>query len=186
MKSKLPENAKLVFRGELWEVYQWPQKMFDGSMATFEGLKSRKNSAKIIAISDGKIVMSKERGPNDENAHYALLGGGIDSNESPLNTAKRELLEEAGLKSEEWEEIAVIDVLNYPRIEFYVYIFLARNCIKIAAQKLDRGEEIELEAVDFNNFISNLRSDKERFGSSLNALIGDEDKIDKLRLRLGM
>ena len=59
MKSKLPENAKLTFKGEIWKVYQWPQKMFDGTTATFEGLKHRKNGVKIIAIHQGKIIMTK-------------------------------------------------------------------------------------------------------------------------------
>lgn len=38
MRKYIPENAKLIpaeaeckFRGELFDVYQWPQEMFDGS-----------------------------------------------------------------------------------------------------------------------------------------------------------
>ena len=39
----IPHNAKKVFNGILFDVYQWKQKMFDNSIKTFEMLK-RKSS----------------------------------------------------------------------------------------------------------------------------------------------
>ncbi len=36
---KIPPNAKRVFKGIIFDVYQWQQKMFDGSKETFEMLK---------------------------------------------------------------------------------------------------------------------------------------------------
>ena len=35
----IPPEADRVFRGEIYEVYQWPQKMPDGSVETFEMLR---------------------------------------------------------------------------------------------------------------------------------------------------
>ena len=32
---KLPEQAKKVFDGEIFDVYQWDQEMYDGSTETF-------------------------------------------------------------------------------------------------------------------------------------------------------
>jgi len=32
----VPEEAKLVFKGIIYDVYQWEQKMFDGTFSTFE------------------------------------------------------------------------------------------------------------------------------------------------------
>ena len=32
----LPENAKLVFKGVLFDTWQWEQELFDGSYSTFE------------------------------------------------------------------------------------------------------------------------------------------------------
>lgn len=46
MKKVIPDNAVLVpdaaqhvFEGMIFDVYQWPQKLFDGSEHTFEMLK---------------------------------------------------------------------------------------------------------------------------------------------------
>jgi hypothetical protein len=36
MAIKTPKGAKLAFRGVVFDVYQWKQRMFDGSYQTFE------------------------------------------------------------------------------------------------------------------------------------------------------
>lgn len=51
---KIPINARRVFKGIIFDVYQWEQKMFDGNFKTFEMLK-RPNTVEIIAIRDNKI-----------------------------------------------------------------------------------------------------------------------------------
>ena len=38
-KQPIPINAKKVFQGIIFDVYQWEQKLFDGTVATFEKLK---------------------------------------------------------------------------------------------------------------------------------------------------
>ncbi len=45
----IPEQAELKFHGVIFDVYQWPQEMFDGSTETFEMLR-RADTVKIIAI----------------------------------------------------------------------------------------------------------------------------------------
>ncbi len=110
----------------------------------------------------------------------------MEENESPLEAAKRELLEETGLKSDDWKELYVLDVLNYPRIDFYTYLYIARNCTKISEPKLDSGEEIEIEEVDFDTFMKNLSSNKERFGAAFSQIIENTEKITELKNTLGL
>lgn len=45
----IPEQAELKFHGVIFDVYQWPQEMFDGSVETFEMLR-RADTVKIMAI----------------------------------------------------------------------------------------------------------------------------------------
>lgn len=45
----IPREAELVFRGEIYKVYQWPQKMPDGSVKTFEMLR-RPDTVMVIAL----------------------------------------------------------------------------------------------------------------------------------------
>ena len=53
---KLPKNSKLVFKGDMFDTYQWPQKMFDGSTRTFEMLKRADTVHLIATTEDNKII----------------------------------------------------------------------------------------------------------------------------------
>ena len=152
---KIPPQAKKVFTGEIFEVYQWPQKMFDGSVATFEMLK-RPNTLQIIPTLGNKIILAKEEQPT-KSMDFTLLGGRQEPNEDPIRGAKRELLEESGLSSENWENYGVFSPIH--KMEWDIYYFVARDCQKIAQQKLDGGEKIELIEVNFNDFIDIVLSE---------------------------
>ena len=45
----MPEHAKKVFSGVMFDVYQWEQEMYDGSTATFEKL-TRPDTAQVIPV----------------------------------------------------------------------------------------------------------------------------------------
>jgi hypothetical protein len=99
-KSKLPipSHAKKVFEGVIFDVYQWEQKMFDGSVETYEKLK-RNGTVEIIAVTkDKKIIVLKESQPA-RSEFTNLISGRIERGETPLETARKELLEEAGMKA---------------------------------------------------------------------------------------
>src|SRR5487761_1525106 len=89
----IPDNATQVFEGQSLDVYQWLQKMCDGSTKTFEMLK-RPDTVQIVAIKDGKIVMVDDEQPN-RAACVHFPGGILDKDDvSWLAAAKRELVEE--------------------------------------------------------------------------------------------
>src|ERR1700739_4821656 len=97
----LPADAKMVFKGELFEVWQWGQKMFDGSIATFERLK-RQNTVQVVAVVDGKMLIQEQEQPDSAHPFISLPGGRCDEGEDELEAAKRELLEETGYVSGDW------------------------------------------------------------------------------------
>jgi 8-oxo-dGTP pyrophosphatase MutT (NUDIX family) len=151
---KIPPQAKKVFKGVIFDVYQWEQEMFDGSKTIFERLK-RPYTAEVIPVYNGKILIALQ----EQSAHllgYSLFGGRVDEGENELSAAKRELLEEAGLASEDWELFETYDTGS--KIDWKVYYYIARNCKKIAEQKLDAGEKIEIKAVTFAEFINIVAS----------------------------
>jgi ADP-ribose pyrophosphatase len=145
---KIPSQAKLVFKGTIFSVYHWDQEMYDGSTETFEMLK-RNNTIQIIATRDDKILMSRQSQPHKED-YLSLYGGRADEGEDPLVTAKRELLEESGLASEDWELYKVVSPVT--KIDWEIYYFIARDCKKIADPHLDPGEKIEQIEVTFDEF----------------------------------
>lgn len=157
---KLPSNAKKVFQGQIFSVYQWEQELYDGSKATFEALKRLGTIQIIPTTADGKIYLSYEEQPTKPRS-YTLLGGRQEPDEDPAITAKRELLEEAGLESDDWELYKTFG--SEGKIEWTTYLFIARNCRKVAEPHLDAGEKIEVKEVTFDEFLK-IVSDESFWG----------------------
>lgn len=61
------------------------------------------------------------------------------SSEDALEAARRELMEETGYESDEWEHLLTIPS-NATIADNYAYIFTAKNCRKVAGQSLDETE----------------------------------------------
>ena len=67
-------------------------------------------------------------------------GGSQDvSAEDALSAAKRELLEETGYESDQWEHLLTVPS-NATIADNYGHIYMARNCRKVSGQSLDETE----------------------------------------------
>ncbi|EKD32725.1 MAG: NUDIX hydrolase [uncultured bacterium] len=153
---KIPAQAKKVFSGIMFDVYQWEQDVYDGTSKTFEMIK-RPDTTQIIAVSDGKILISDEEQPT-KGKFYTLFGGRVESGEEPLKSAKRELLEESGTASDDWELINKWEPIT--KIDWTIHLYIARNCKKVSEQKLDAGEKIIVKPVSFEEFVEIVTSEQ--------------------------
>src|SRR3989338_296819 len=120
----LPPQAKKVFAGQIFDVYQWDQTLFDGTTAVFEMLK-RPNSVEVIATSGDKILVAEEEQPG-RPPFYTLVGGRQEVGEPPEDAGKRELLEESGCISHDWELYKEFQPTS--KIDWTIYIYIARGC----------------------------------------------------------
>ncbi len=149
-KQPLPENAKCVFRGILFDVYQWEVVGYDGKPRIFEKLK-RPDTVMIIPVTEeGQIILSFQEQPG-KKPFMGSVGGRVDEREKVLEAAKRELLEETGYEAREWILFDAVQPVS--KIEWAVYTLIARGCKKVAEQNLDGAEKIELRFVDFDEFV---------------------------------
>lgn len=151
--GKIPQNAKCVFKGILFDVYQWQQEMFDGTQNTFEAVR-RNNSVQIIAINDKKQIILLEEEQPFIGKFISLPGGVIDNNETPRIAAIRELMEETGMECENitaWKDISFGS-----KIEWTTYYFIAKKCKKTKEPKLDSGEKINTIFVSFEEFLEKI------------------------------
>ncbi|MCF7871598.1 NUDIX domain-containing protein [Candidatus Woesearchaeota archaeon] len=143
---KLPKQAKKVFSGIMYTVYQWEQKLYDGKTATYEAIK-RKSSVQIIPVYENKIILSDEEQPH-RGKFTGMIGGQIDAKETPKQAAKRELLEETGMKPTKlifWKKTNFGKQLNWE-----THYYVAKNCNKIQEPKPGNGEKIKLKFLTFN------------------------------------
>lgn len=146
----MPDTAKKVHTGIIFDVYQWDQEQFDGTYATFERLK-RPDTVSVIPITThGKIFITKQLQPGGSE-FLGLIGGRVDHNEEPLSAIKRELGEESGLSSKDWRLWFALQPMT--KIDWVIFNFIAYNAEKTSNQKLDSGEKITLLEVTFSEFV---------------------------------
>ncbi|NQV90125.1 NUDIX hydrolase [Candidatus Uhrbacteria bacterium] len=149
--GKLPSHAKKVFEGVIFDVYQWEQKMYDGSTAVFERL-DRADTVEIIAVTlEGKILIQRQQQPDSEEWFLDTIAGRVEADEEPFDGAKREMLEETGYASEAWFPLEVFRPNG--KIDWNIHLFVARDSQKVSEQNLDPGERIEVREVTFDEFI---------------------------------
>ena len=148
--SQLPDNAKLVFIGKIFDVWQWDQKMFDGSIETFEKLK-RSNTAGVIATVGNRILIQAQKQPDKPHPFISIPGGRCEEGENALKAAKRELLEETGYVSDDWELWITQDPVG--KMIWTVYTYIARNCVYKQPPCLDAGEKITTRLISFDEFL---------------------------------
>ncbi|PID83950.1 hypothetical protein CSB09_03480 [Candidatus Gracilibacteria bacterium] len=147
----IPENAQCVFEGIRNTIYQWDQEMYDRSTARFECNRYTDGAFVVPVLENGNILLTKQTQPGRE-LFVSLPGGGFDiPNEDPLECAKRELREETGYTSDDWELWFRFDGTSH--VMMYVYYFIARNCQKTQEITPDPGEKIETFEVNFDTFL---------------------------------
>ena len=72
-RNTIPKNAKKVFGGVIFEVWQWKQKMFDGSYAVFEKLK-RPDTVNVVPVIGNKIMILIQRQPDWSRDKVCVAG----------------------------------------------------------------------------------------------------------------
>ena len=184
MSRRLPEGAKRVFKGEIFEVWQWQQKMYDGSFATFETLK-RPDTVQILATTSDKILVLEEQQPDSPESFVSLPGGRCDDGEDSLAAAQRELAEETGYVSDDW--VLLSQVYGSRKMIWTMHTYISRDCRQEREQHLDPGERIQTRLLDFDQFLA--LSDEPKFRSTqlvpeLLRMRLDNDRAEKFKALL--
>ena len=152
--QKIPPHAKKVFAGELFDVYQWEQELFDGSTAIFEKLRRQDTVSVIATTADRKILLIEDEQPG-RNAVITFPGGRLEAGEDPEVAGRRELMEETGYEAGEfvlWKAYQPVSKLDWA-----FYVFVARNAKKVAEPHLDAGERISMREVDLEEVVGIIR-----------------------------
>lgn len=88
------------------------------------------------------------------------LGGRVDEGEEPEQTARRELLEEAGIEAEKyilWDAVQPTE-----KVDWVIWTYIAKGSKKVSQQNIDAGEKIELIEVTFDEYLDIIAQDDYR------------------------
>ncbi len=158
-KSTVPESAQIAFEGKIFDVYQWEQKLYDGTTHTFEKIVRQDTAVIYPILEDGRILLIKDSQPQRDTVITAPSGR-LEPGEYPEAAILRELLEETGYKPE--TVIPFYTHQPYEKIDWFVHVFIGKNCKKVQEPKVDPGEKIELYPVSYDELIQLVLSESIR------------------------
>ncbi|MES2623236.1 MAG: NUDIX hydrolase [Patescibacteria group bacterium] len=182
----IPDHAAKVFTGKIFDVYQWEQEMYDGTKQTFEKLKRPDTVVVFPVLEDGTILLTEQEQPGRIPFIDAPSGRAYEG-EDPLETAKRELLEETGYEAKEYVLWRAKNPVT--KIDWVCYTFIAKGCVKVADQKLDAGEKVVLKPVTFDELLEISQDEKFRAQESVIDFLqakGDKKKYEELKGLFGV
>lgn len=155
--STIPEQAKKVFEGVIFDVYHWPLTDFDGNERVFERLK-RLDSAIVVPVTDeGKVLIARQQQPHKPE-YLGCFGGQIEHGEASRDAAGRELLEESGMTAGSLE--LWFSERSMEKIEWVCYFYIARGVKKTSEVLWDGGERLWPIELSVDEFVDWLRSNE--------------------------
>ena len=113
---------------------------------------------------DGYVYLTKEYKYAIRAESTEVISGAIGEKETPLEAAKRELQEEAGLVAGKWTDLSVVNPFT-TIVESPNYIFLAEE-LSETRKSLDEGEVIGLEKVLFDDALEMVMNGKITHGAT--------------------
>lgn len=121
--------------------------------------------AMIVALtSDNKLIVVRQWKYPLERETLELPAGRGEEGENLLDTAKRELQEEAGATSDQWEKLTEYWV-GSGAFKMRAHVFLARNVQMNRPTQHEETESIKVELLDFDkavDMIVNREIDEEK------------------------
>ncbi len=120
--------------------------------ATFSILEAPDWINVIALTSDLEIILVEQYRYGIEKPTLELPGGVCDFGETPLETSKRELLEETGFKGKEFHDLGKVSS-NPAMLTNYTHTFLITDCKRVSEQQLDGNERINVHLIPLKDFL---------------------------------
>jgi ADP-ribose pyrophosphatase len=135
-------SGEQVYEGVLLHVHRDTVRLPNGKAGAREYIDHPGAVAIVPVLEGGKILLERQFRYAIGKVMVEIPAGKIDPGEDPLETAKRELLEETGYLAREWHHLGTIHPLVAYSNE-HIELYLARSLEERHGAVLDDGEFLE-------------------------------------------
>jgi 8-oxo-dGTP pyrophosphatase MutT (NUDIX family) len=133
-------SSETVFEGAVWDVRRDDVELGDGQVVTRE-VVDHTGAVGVLALDDqDRVLLVRQYRHPVRSFLWEAPAGLLDvSGEDPLEAAKRELVEEAGYRADEWH--VLLDFYNSPGGTTEAFrCYLARGLHEVAEDERHQGE----------------------------------------------
>jgi 8-oxo-dGTP pyrophosphatase MutT (NUDIX family) len=163
------EKITKIYHGRFIDVNIEEVRLPNDHVATLEIVHHAGGAAVVALDETDRICLVKQYRHAAGGWIWEIPAGKIDHEEPPLQTAQRELEEEAGRQAAQWRSLG--DYLSSPGfLTEVVHLFLATE-LKGVKDQLEAGEVLEVHWLPFEQAVQMARSGELRDGKSLAALL---------------
>jgi 8-oxo-dGTP pyrophosphatase MutT (NUDIX family) len=164
-----------IFTGRVIEVNIERVELPNGTTASLEIIRHPGGAAVLALDADGRVCLLRQFRHAAGGWVWELPAGKIDNREPPLDTARRELEEEAGTAAGSWESLG--DYLSSPGVfTEVVHLFLATQLTGLP-QRPEEHEVLEVHWLPFKDVLRMAHSGELRDGKSLVAVFRASARI---------
>lgn len=169
-------KRELVYQGSILNIYDDSIQLPDGKIEHWDYVEHRKGAAAVVAVlEDGRLLLVRQYRNALNRFTLEIPAGARDSVTEPTSEcAARELEEETGYRCDNLEFLISLKT-TVAFCNELVDVYVARNLIP-SKQKLDEGEEIELEAHTLEDLCEKIYKGEIQDGKTVAAIMAYKNK----------
>ena len=158
-----------VYPGGFFRVHRDVVRLPDGSETVREYVRHPGAVGIVALFGDGRVLLERQHRYPLGRDFIEIPAGKLEPEETHLDTARRELLEETGYVAKEWTRLGVIhNAIGYS--DEAIELWLAKG-LEQRGQNLDPGEFLEVVTLPFAETLAMIRDGRITDAKTVAALL---------------
>ena len=150
-------DDRLMYEGDYLKLHRATVQLPNGATSYREYLKHPGAVMIIPLFENGDVLLERQYRYPMRKVFIEFPAGKKDAGEAPLETAKRELLEETGYRAERYTHVTDIhNALAY--CDEVIHFYLAEGLIQAGEQQLDDNEFVQLLRVPLSQLMTWIKN----------------------------
>ena len=163
------ESSRVVFRGRVFAVVSKKLLLPNGRRTTWDVIEHPGACAIVARFDDGDVLLLHQLRPATGETLWEIPAGTLEPGESPLATAKREIVEETGFRARRWKKLRQFYTVPGFCTE-KMHLFLATDLTPATAEQ-DADEVIRAVRVPYAKALKMIRRGLIRDAKSIVGLL---------------
>jgi 8-oxo-dGTP pyrophosphatase MutT (NUDIX family) len=174
MTAKI-NSRQILHRSRVFNLIRENVTLANGVTTDLEFVEHPGATAIVAFLDETRVLLLKQYRHALKDYIWEIPAGTLDPQESVMNCAKRELIEETGYSADQWQKLGELTpVPGYS--DERIHIFLAGG-LQPARQSLDKDEIIHVHTIEFNEALEMIRSGKIQDAKSIAGLFLAFDRL---------